>query len=159
MPRPILGTKESVTIALSSSTPLTAPRSTLQGPRLQQRLRQTRSRAYLESMACLDAGTHNADRPALEALIGGISHEFPELGIEQRPVGIVSRCWLGAPYEVHICDLTGGIVQHFETFRSMPVAYERSRMLAIHPAYAFVEIYPDKMRAIAIDGSVSVIEK
>jgi hypothetical protein len=131
----------------------------MQGFRLQQLLRQTRSKAYLESMACLDVGIHGADRSSLESLIAAISHEFPELGIEQRPIGIVSRCWLGAPYEVHICDLVGGIIEHFETFKPMPSSYERGRTLAIHPAYAFVEIYPETVRAVALDGSVSVVEK
>lgn len=158
MPRPILGTPQATTSA-SASTPATAPRSTLQGHRLQQRLRQTRSRAYIEALARLDAGTHHADRTALDALIEAIANEFPELGIEQHPMGIVSQCFLGAPYEVHICDLGGGIVEHFETFRSMPPLYERGRALALHQSYAFVEIYPDTLRAVSIDGSVSVIER
>jgi len=110
-------------------------------------------------LARLDAGTHHADRTALDALIEAIANEFPELGIEQHPMGIVSQCFLGAPYEVHICDLGGGIVEHFETFRSMPPLYERGRALALHQSYAFVEIYPDTLRAVSIDGSVSVIER
>jgi hypothetical protein len=110
-------------------------------------------------MPRLDAGTHHANRSALDALIEAIANEFPELGIEQRPIGIVSQCYLGAPYEVHICDLGGGIIEHFETFRAMPPMFERGRMLALHPSYALVEIYPDTLRAVSIDGSVSVIEK
>ena len=110
-------------------------------------------------MTRLDAGTHQADRTALDGLVEAIGNEFPELGIEQRPIGIVSQCYLGSPYEVHICDLGGGIIEHFETFRSMPTVYERGRALALHRSYAFIEIYPDTMRAVALDGSVSVIEK
>jgi hypothetical protein len=41
----------------------------------------------------------------------------------------------------------------------MPPLYERARALALHPSYLFIEIYPDTLRAISIDGSVSVIEK
>lgn len=107
----------------------------------------------------MDAGTHHADRTALESLVEAISSEFPELGIEQRPVGIVSQCYLGAPYEAHICDLAGGIIEHFETFRAMPPLYERGRVLALHPSYAFIEIFSDTLRAVSIDGSVSVIER
>jgi hypothetical protein len=110
-------------------------------------------------MARLDAGAHHADRTALEGLVGAISDEFPELGIEQRPMGIVSRCYLGAPYQVHICDLAGDIIEHFETFKPMPPPYERGRALAIHPSYAFIEVYADSLRAISLDGAVSVIEK
>jgi len=110
-------------------------------------------------MTRLDAGTHQSDRAALESLIEAISNEFPELGIEQRPIGIVSQCYLGEPYEVHICDLEGGIIEHFETFQSMPPLYERARTLALHPSYAFIEIYQDTLRAVSTDGAVSVIEK
>ena len=159
MQRPILGTPQSSKINTAGTAPSTAPRSSLQGPRLQQRLRQTRSKAYLDAMKRLDVGTHHADRSALEALVEAIASEFPELGIEQRPLGIVSQCYLGAPYEAHICDLAGGIVEHFETFRAMPTHYQRGRGLALHPSYAFIEIYADTLRAVSIDGTVSVIEK
>jgi hypothetical protein len=159
MARPILGTPQAAKISTSAVTPATTARSTLQGPRLQQRLREKRSTKYLQAMSRLDAGTHHADRTSLESLLEAISSEFPELGIEQLPVGIVSQCYLGAPYEVHICDLSGGIVEHFETFRAMPPLYERGRALAQHPSYAFIEIYADTLRAVSIDGSVSVIEK
>jgi len=157
MPRPILGTPQNRT-NISPTAPSTAPRSTIQGPPLQQRLRLVRSKAYVDAMTRLDAGTHHANRTALESLVEAIANEFPELGIEQRPIGIVSQCYLGAPYEVHICDLAGGIIEHFETFRSMPALFERGRTLAIHPSYAFIEIYQDTLRAISLDGSVSVIE-
>ena len=113
----------------------------------------------MQAMTRLDAGTHHANRAALDSLIDAIANEFPELGIEQRPLGIVSQCYLGAPYEVHICDLGGGIIEHFETFRSMPALYERARALALHRSYTFIEIYADSLRAVGLDGSVSVIEK
>jgi len=156
MPRPILGS--SLTTTISTSAPATAPRSTIHGPRLQQRLREKRSAKYAEAMTRLDAGKHHADRTAIEALVDAIANEFPELGIDQRPIGIVSQCYLGAPYQVHICDLEGGIVEHFESFRAMPPLFERARTLALHPSYAFIEVYSDTLRAVSLDGSVSVIE-
>jgi hypothetical protein len=159
MARPILGTQQAAKITTSGARPVTTPRSTLQGPRLQQRLREKRSTKYLQAVTRLDAGTHHADRAGLDALLEAISNEFPELGIEQLPVGIVSQCYLGAPYEVHICDLKGGIIEHFETFRPMPPLFERGRSLSLHPSYVFVEVYPDTLRAVSLDGSVSVIER
>lgn len=160
MPRPILGSSYSETKTGSvQSAPIAPLRPSLHGPKLQQRLRQVRSKAYVEAITRLDGGAHHADRTALESLVEAIANEFPELGIEQRPVGIVSRCYLGAPYEVHICDLGGGIIEHFETFRSMPPLFERARPLALHTAYAFVEVYADTLRAVSIDGAVSVIER
>jgi hypothetical protein len=155
VPRPIIG--QPPLIHPASAVPA-APQVPLRGPQLLQRLRQTRSSAYVDAMKRLDVGAHHADRAALESLVAAIANEFPELGIEQRPLGIVSRCFLGSPYEVHICDLGGGIVQHFETFRSMPPLFERARSLASHPAYAFIEVYADTLRAVSSDGSVSVID-
>jgi hypothetical protein len=110
-------------------------------------------------MKRVDAGIHHADRAGLESLLEAIANEFPDLGIEQRPIGIVSQCYLGPPYEAHICDLSGGIIEHFETYRAMPALFERGRALALHPAYAFVEVYTDTLRAVSLDGSVSVIEQ
>jgi len=160
MPRPILGTRQAGAKAVSPGPAASAPvRSHLQGPKLQQRLRHTRSKTYVEAIRRLDAGTHHADRAGFEALLEAIANEFPDLGIEQRPIGIVSECYLGAPYEVHICDLSGGIIEHFETYRAMPPLFERGRALALHPAYAFVEVYTDTLRAISLDGSVSMIER
>src|SRR5947209_20377124 len=104
MRRPILGTNTGKEISINPSEPLRPINPSLQGPRLKQRLREKRSKVYLDALTRMDAGTHHADRGALDSLVAAISNEFPELGIEQRPIGIVSQCYLGAPFEVHICD-------------------------------------------------------
>lgn len=132
--------------------------SVLSGVRLQQRLRERRSPRYLAAIKKLDAGTHQANVDAAQALLEAISAEFPELGIDQLPLGIVSRCYLGAPYVVHVCDLAGNIIEHYESWRSMPAPFERGWALALHGAYDFVEIYPDTMRAVEASGAVSVVE-
>lgn len=157
MPRPILGTPNvNARTPRQTTEPLASTRPSLQGPRLQQKLRQSRSRAYVEAMTRLDAHTHSADTDALQALIEAIANEFPELGIDQRPLGIVQRCYLGQPYEVHVCDFKGEIIEHYETYRCMPPLFERARALALHPSYAFVEVYSDVLRAVSVDGSVAV---
>lgn len=159
MPRIILGMPQSGNAKTSKQTQSAPQQRNLRSPQLQQRLRQVRSRSYIEVMTRLDAGTHHHDRAALKVLIDAISNEFPDLGVEHSPIGIVSQCYLGTPYEVHICDLIGEIIEHFETFRSMPPLYERGRALALHPSYAFIEIYRESLRAVSPDGSVAVIEK
>lgn len=162
MARPILGTQQAPNVKLKvESAPAQAGSvaGSLTGPKLQQRLRQQRSKGYVDAIKRLDAGTHQQNRAALDALLQVIGAEFPELTIDQRPLGIVSQCYLGAPYLVHICDLSGSIVEHYESYRAMPPVFERARALALHSAYAFVEVYPDQLRAVAADGSVSVIEK
>lgn len=160
MPRPIVGlpqTNASPSVR-SKVGEQASSRTGPSGPRLQQLLRQKRSRQYVEAVNGIDVGGHQSDQSALTSLIEAISNEFPELRVDQFPLGIVSRCYLGPPFEAHICGLDGEILQHFETFRPMPAQFERARSLALHPAYAFVEVYPDSMRAVASDGSVSVIE-
>jgi hypothetical protein len=157
MPRIILNTenRSSARVTVQAA----APRSTsLTGARLEQRLRQPRSMVYIEAIRRLDAGTHEENRVALDELVQAITAEFPELTIDQRPFGLVSICYLGAPYVVHICDLAGNIIEHYECYRKMPPPFERARPLALHPEYVFVEVYQDKLRAVSADGSVSVIE-
>ena len=161
MARTILGNQQS-SVKLKVEPPsatATSVTGALASVKLQQRLRQQRSQVYIEALKRLDAGTHLQNRAALDALIEAIGAEFPELTIDQRPLGIVSVCYLGAPYEVHICDLNGKIIEHYESYKTMPPLFERARPLALHSAYAFIEVYPDTLRAIAADGLVSVIEK
>jgi hypothetical protein len=74
-------------------------------------------------------------------------------------VGIVARCYLGPPFVVHICDLVGDIIEHYPNGKAMPPTFERARSLALHSAYAFIEVYPTSLRAIASDGSVSVLDR
>ncbi len=129
------------------------------GARLQKRLAQRRSKAYMEAMGRLDAGTHHADRNRAEEIIQAVAAEFPELTIPQRPQGIVSRCYLGLPYVVHICDFAGNIIQHCEGYRALPVAFEGARALALHPAYAFVEVYESEFRAVSAEGEISIVKR
>jgi len=156
VPRSILGT-ETRSPALTVGARPDLAKTQLHTPQVAQRLRQKRSPAYLERMQRLDAGTHQQNAAALQELLDAIAAEFPDLGVDERPIGVVSRCFLGPPYEVHICDLAGGIVEHFEHWRSMPQLFERARSIAWHGAYAFIEIYVSTIRAVAADGSVSVL--
>jgi hypothetical protein len=39
----------------------------------------------------------------------------------------------------------------------MAAPFERARCLALHPSYAFIEIFKDTLRAVFLDGAVSVI--
>ena len=137
-----------------ASVPHSSPATRAQ---LESRLRRKRSAGYLEAVRRLDAGTHLADREALKSLLEEISREFPDLSLDQLPLGILSTCHLGAPYQVHICDLGGEIVEHYETFRPMPAPFESARSLALHPSYAFVEVYADGCRAVSPDGAVAWI--
>lgn len=159
MARPILGAPGTRVDPIGARASGSRATSSLSGPRLAQRLREKRSRRYLDAVKRLDAGTHHADAAGLQELLEAISAEFPELGIEQHPLGFVSRCYLGAPFVVHICDVAGNIVEHFENWKTMPAVFERARGLALHGAYDFIEVYPDVLRAIDSSGGVAVIEE
>lgn len=156
MPRSILGT-ETRSPALTVDDSAGAAKAHRSPAQVAQRLRQKRSSAYLDRMQRLDAGSHQPNAAALQELLSAIAAEFPELGIDERPIGIVARCFLGSPYEVHICDVAGGIIEHFQHWRSMPPLFERARSIAAHGAYAFIEIYVSTVRAVAADGAVSVL--
>ena len=83
--------------------------------------------------------------------------------IEKRVSGPWAR-WisvvlLSAAIVGALTGVTIGIIEHFETFRSMPDLFERGRRLALHSSYQFVEIYKDCLRVVSLDGSVSVIEE
>ncbi len=157
MPRPIIGAPRIDNADSHLVKSNRAQPAGLTGPRLEQRLRQRRSRSYVEAIARIDVGAHQSDRIAFDSLLQEISNEFPDLIIDQVPLGIVSKCHLGAPFEVHVCDFRGEILEHFQTYRSMPTVFERARSLAIHPAYALIEVYTNTVRAVAVDGSVSVV--
>jgi hypothetical protein len=156
MPRPILGTPVSSEIRDRGQI-ARQTHSRLSGAQLAMRLREKRSARYVAAMQRLDAGAPQQRAAALQDLLDAIAAEFPELTIDQRPLGIVSKCYLGEPFEVHRCDLDGNVVEHYERHRPMPPFFERGRNLAAHGAYQLIEIYVDTVRAIAADGSVAVL--
>lgn len=95
----------------------------------------------------------------VNALLDVIREELPEIEIDMGPIGIVSRCYLGAPYEVHMLDVTGSIIEHFEVYRAMPDGLEKARRLALNGNYAFIEVYHHEMRAVAENGTVATLKE
>ena len=124
---------------------------------LDRRLRMKRARQYVEAMTRLDAGGHLENSQVVEALIAAIQAELPEVTIDELPIGIVARCYLGNGYEVHTLDRTGGIVQHYKTHQSLPALLERARSLALHPQYDFVEVYVNSLIAVRNTGEASLV--
>lgn len=157
MPRPWL--RPSASEALVSSAPTTGPKTkTLTGDALAARLRVKRSPAYLAALAKLDAGGHGINRESARALVDAVRAEFPELTMDQLPLGIVAKCYLGEPFEIHTLDIVGCIVTHFKRGEPMPSGLEKARAIGINPYYAFVEVYATNVRAVRADGSVTVTE-
>ena len=157
MPRPIFqsGSRNQSGRELSLNQ---GPRTRAQDPMVMQRtLRKKRSRAYLDAIRGLDAGGHVHNHEKAERIRQAIRDEFPEIELTGVLLGFVSKCYLGDPYEVHIVDMTGSIVEHYERGKMLPGGLERARGLAASGAYDVIEVYVDCMRAISPDGSVSVI--
>lgn len=136
----------------------TASRACLNPAELQARLRQRRSTGYVEAMTRLDAGGHVHGKAATEALTEAIRQEFPDVHVEAWPLGIIAKCFLGAPYEVHTLSCSGTIIQHFKGGEALPQGMEQARSLARNGYYAFIEVYTDKMIAVGVNGQTAIIE-
>ncbi|MDG4945609.1 hypothetical protein NMK71_04215 [Weeksellaceae bacterium KMM 9713] len=114
-----------------------------------------RSKKYLDLISSLDSKTLS-DTKGMDELLKAIQEEFGTVGLMSLPLGIVSKCFLGDPYEVHTLDLTGSqIIKHYKTSEIMEGEFEKARTLAKHNAYAMVEVYNDKMILIHKDGSAT----
>jgi hypothetical protein len=127
-----------------------------EGPHTADALRTApRSSRYLRNLARLDA----PDAAELDAseVIEVIETEFG-LG-ETVPLGCVARCYLGPPYEVHVLDLAGGVVEHYFGSQPLPTPFERARRLALHDAYVAIEVYPDRLVCVRADGTTAEINQ
>ncbi len=120
-------------------------------------LRKPRSKAYMEAMTKLDSGGHVHNQAQVDKIINAIREEFPEVEITGIMLGVVATCYLGRPYEVHSLDITGRIIEHYQSGHAMPGGLEKARSLAYRGGYEFVEVYVDCCRAVSSNGSVSVI--
>lgn len=92
----------------------------------------------------------------MSELIKAIKEEFGTAELASLPLGIVSKCFLGHPYEVHTLDLSGSqIINHYKITETMEGEFEKARTIAKHNAYAMVEVYKDKLILIREDGSAA----
>ena len=168
MPRPLLHRNQTEQTQESRLSLTAAPRETQRetqenAVQLARRLKEPRSKAYIDAIHKLDAGGATmsaAERDAIvDAIVDAIRAEFPDIvSIASIPIGIVAQCFLGAPYEVHTINITGGIIAHYKRGEPLPEGMEGARSLAAHGGYEFVEVYSDgTYRAISSDGAVSVV--
>ncbi len=125
--------------------------------KLDKLLRKSRSKEYMQALHKLDAGGHVHNQSKVNDIIDTLRNEFPELDISGIMLGIVSICYLGAPYEVHTLDISGQIIEHFKGGQILPGGLEKARSIAMRGGYDFIEVYIDCCRAISSNGTVSVI--
>lgn len=120
-------------------------------------LRKKRSKEYIELLAKLDRGQQMFSQEEVSSVITDIQTKFPEVILSGILLGYVAKCYLGAPYEVHILDYNLEIIEHMKKGQPLPDEMEKARGLACQGKYAFVEVYTDCCRAISQSGDVSVI--
>jgi len=159
LPKPILniGCKQESLSTLSLHS-ISSVRTIVEPMVLDKMLRRKRSNEYIKVMKQLDIGGHEVSGELYESFISAVRSEFPDVPFSNQPVGIISKCFLGAPYEVHTIDVAGSIIQHYKTSESLPPFMAKARSIAIHGGYEFIEVYIDSMRAIKADGTVSVVK-
>lgn len=114
-----------------------------------------RSKKYLDLIAGLDSKTLSHTK-GINELIKAIQEEFGTAELPNLPIGIVAKCFLGHPYEVHTLDLSGSqIIKHYKASETMEADFEKARTVAQHNAYAMVEVYKDKIILIREDGTAT----
>ncbi|WP_430222239.1 hypothetical protein [Paenalcaligenes sp. Me131] len=143
---------------VQSQSAASSTRSKLDAVALKARLRQKRSTAYIEAMTTLDAGGHVHSQTQTQALVDAMHAEFPDVQIEGLPIGIISKCYLGEPFEVHTLDYVGQIIQHYKKGAPLPKGMEAARSLARLPHYSFIEVYTDKLITVSQSGQTAIID-
>lgn len=114
-----------------------------------------RATGYLKALAKLDAP--HADGIDSAELAQAIEAEF---GLpDALPLGCVAICHLGSPFEIHVLDLVGRIVEHYQVNQPLPVPFERARPLALHDAYLAIEVYSDRLVCVRADGTAVEIHQ
>ena len=185
MARVILGgTAPQLAVPTLSATAV-RPKTVLSPHLLETRLRQKRSAQFITAMQQLQAAAHLQDAEALAAMKLAIAQEFPELAIDQFPLlALAFRARPGFPdwlTSSQVAEATSGVLsserrrellakarlldsydaaleQACENYGAVLAALVPKAFAMIgHGSYAFVEIYPEYLLAVADSGSTSLV--
>ncbi|EOL49340.1 hypothetical protein [Enterococcus caccae] len=159
MPKPLLNrTNESQFDSVFSANTKSNSMAISGDAQIEKVLRRMRSKEYLDNFSHLDSGEATIAQNKVDDILGAIAKEFPEVELSGLLLGYASKCYLGAPYEVHTVDLSGRIIEHYKQGETLPSGMEKARAIAMNPAYAFIEVYSDCCRAVSDNGLVSVVK-
>ncbi len=126
---------------------------------LKRALKKKRSADYMNAIRLIDAGGAVLDQAAFDLLVNEIQSDLGPLDSSiAQPVGIIDKCYLGDPYEVHMLDTTHNIIEHFEKGRPLPGVLEKYRGMAASGSYDFIEVYANCACAVRSNGQVTLIE-
>lgn len=155
MPKPIINSNFNQETNFANSLSI-SPKTTFESPELAYR--RKRSQQYIDILKGFDILGHNITQDKINSIINAIKMELPELSVNDLPIGIVAKCYLGEPYEVHTLSLIGGmIIEHYKQGQALSEDLEKARTLANNENYAFIEVYKTKLIAIKEDGTASII--
>ena len=150
MRQPLIGQEQS-----GARLDVDFPAARTAGAASQKVLLGRRARGYLSAISGLDV--HGAGRVDVADVHAAILEAFPPGAAV--PLGLVTKCYLGPPFVVHILDLAGYIVQHYRLGETLPPPFESARTLALHPDYVAVEVYEDRLVTIRADGTTGDIAR
>ena len=145
---------------MSLTKPVEKTKTTVDPITLQRILRKKRSQKYMEAMKSLDTGGHVHNQEKVNELINVIREEFPEVELIDKGmlIGILAKCYLGFPYEVHTLNFTlSSIIEHYKRGQTLPEGMEKARAMAVRDMYEYIEVYKDYCCAVSSDGTVSII--
>ena len=148
VPRPLINQRTTV----GSTYPAGNRHTTTPNARMLQGRRSTR---YVETLGRLDASA-NLSPLEVQDIIEQIRREFAEKWTS-TPIGIVSRCHLGDPFEVHTLGFDGSIIEHYRVGEVLPGGLDRARDLARSDVYLAIEVYPDRLACVRADGSTVLL--
>lgn len=123
---------------------------------LMERLRRKRTDEYLRLLADLDV--HSEVAIDMNLVISTIEKQFTDIPKTEQLIGILAKCYLDDCYDVHLIDRDKNILKHIKKTDCLPEKLAKARRLAIHSSYACIEVYPDCLRAVAMNGEVSVVK-
>ncbi|MBF4803611.1 hypothetical protein [Lancefieldella rimae] len=134
-------------------------KSQLSKAEIERVLRKKRSSEYMQTLNNLDAGGPVANQQEVNSLINRLHDELGDLELSGMPqlLGIVSKCYLGEPYEVHVLDLTFNIVEHYPRGEQLPENLEKARGMAMYGNYDYIEVYDTYCCAVSETGDVSIL--
>ncbi|MFL0165282.1 hypothetical protein [Candidatus Clostridium helianthi] len=159
MPRPIIAERERQEHKLELNAERAAStKFNMNKTILEKRLRVKRSNEYMEAIKKLDVGGCEQCKKQFDNCVEAIRNEFKDIPENNLLVGLVAKCYLGQPYEVHTLDMSESILVHYKASESMPALIERARSLALHGGYEYIEVYTDCLCAVKRDGSVSMVK-
>ena len=126
---------------------------------LDRLLRKSWSKEYIDAIHQLDAGGHVHNQEKVNELINIIREEFPEVELINSGMflGILAKCYLGIPYEVHTLSFSFSIIEHYKKGQTLPDGMEKARAMAARGVYEYIEVYTDYCCAVSSDGTVSMI--